>query len=100
MSDVQQSIEAIWRIESAKLIAVLTRLMGDVGLAEDLAQEALLAALEHWPRSGIPDHPGAWLITTAKHRGVDILRRNRRLEDKHRELEHELAGFRRRGRPR
>lgn len=91
MSDVQRSIEAIWRIESAKLIAILSRLMGDVGLAEDLAQEALLAALEHWPGSGIPDNPGAWLITTAKRRGLDILRRERRIEDKHREIEHDLA---------
>ncbi|HKV69803.1 MAG TPA: RNA polymerase sigma factor [Gemmatimonadales bacterium] len=92
MSDIQQSIEAVWRIESAKVIAVLTRLMGDVGLAEDLAQEALLAALEHWPASGIPDHPGAWLITTARNRGLDILRRERRLEDKHREIEADLTG--------
>jgi RNA polymerase sigma factor (sigma-70 family) len=91
MSDVRQSIEAIWRIESARVIAILTRLMGDVGLAEDLAQEALLAALEHWPRSGIPDHPGAWLITTAKHEGLDILRREHRIEDKHREIEVDLT---------
>jgi len=92
MSDVQQSIEAVWRIESAKVIAVLTRLMGDVGLAEDLAQEALLAALEHWPETGIPDNPGAWLITTAKHRGLDILRRERRIDDKHQEVAYELSG--------
>ena len=93
MTDVRQSIEAIWRIESAKLIAVLTRLMGDVGLAEDLAQEALLAAIERWPATGIPDNPGAWLMTTAKHRGIDHLRRDRRVADKHQELEHELAGL-------
>jgi len=91
MSDVQQSIGAIWRIESAKVIAILTRLMGDVGLAEDLAQEALLAALEHWPTSGLPDNPGAWLITTAKHRGLDILRREHRIEDKHREIARDLS---------
>ena len=91
MTDIQQGIEAVWRIESAKVIAVLTRLMGDVGLAEDLAQEALLAALEHWPASGTPDHPGAWLITTARNRGLDILRRERRLEDKHREIEADLS---------
>ena len=89
--DIRQAIEAIWRIESSKVIAALTRLMGDVGLAEDLAQEALLAALERWPATGVPDNPGAWLMTTARHRGLDILRRERRLQDKHRQIESELA---------
>lgn len=91
MSDIQQTVEVIWRMESAKLIAVLTRLMGDVGLAEDLAQEALLTALERWPQSGIPDNPGAWLITTARNRGLDVLRRERRGDEKHRELGNDLA---------
>jgi RNA polymerase sigma-70 factor, ECF subfamily len=89
--EIRQGIEAIWRIESPRLIATLTRLMGDVGLAEDLAQEALLTALEHWPDAGVPDNPGAWLTTTAKHRGLDLLRRERRLEDKHRQIGSELA---------
>lgn len=91
MRDIQQTVEAIWRIESAKLIAVLTRLMGDVGMAEDLAQEALLTALERWPETGIPDNPGAWLITTARNRGLDILRRERRGDEKYRELGSDLA---------
>jgi RNA polymerase sigma-70 factor, ECF subfamily len=70
-----RTIEAVWRIESARLIAGIARLVRDVGLAEDLAQEALLAALEQWPESGVPDNPGAWLMATAKHRGIDRLRR-------------------------
>jgi RNA polymerase sigma-70 factor, ECF subfamily len=73
--DVQRTIEAVWRIESARLIAGIARLVRDVGLAEDLAQEALVAALEQWPESGVPDNPGAWLMATAKHRGIDRLRR-------------------------
>ncbi|HEX6669186.1 MAG TPA: sigma factor, partial [Gemmatimonadales bacterium] len=72
-TDTHRTIEAVWRIESARLIAGLTRLVGDVGLAEDLAQDALVAALERWPRSGIPDKPGAWLMATAKHRAIDQL---------------------------
>ena len=90
MSDAHRAIEAVWRIESAKLIAGLTRLVGDVGLAEDLAQDALVAALETWPASGVPDNPGAWLMATAKHRGIDALRRNKRLVDKHAVLGAEL----------
>jgi RNA polymerase sigma-70 factor, ECF subfamily len=74
-ADVRRTIEAVWRIESARLIAGTARLVRDVGLAEDLAQEALVAALEQWPESGVPDNPGAWLMATAKHRGVDRLRR-------------------------
>jgi RNA polymerase sigma-70 factor (ECF subfamily) len=74
-ADVGRTIEAVWRIESARLIAGAARLVRDVGLAEDLAQEALVAALEEWPESGVPDNPGAWLMATAKHRGIDRLRR-------------------------
>ena len=74
-SDVKRTVEAVWRIESARLIAGTARLVRDVGLAEDLAQEALVAALEQWPESGVPDKPGAWLVATAKHRGIDRLRR-------------------------
>src|SRR6266849_4845284 len=85
------AIDAVWRIESARLIAGLTRLTGDVGLAEDLAQDALVAALERWPRSGVPDNPGAWLMATAKHRAIDQLRRGKMLDRKHEQLGHELA---------
>jgi len=85
------AIEAVWRIESAALIAGLTRIVRDVGLAEDLAQDALVAALECWPRSGVPDNPGAWLMATAKNRAIDRLRRDARLERKHEELARELA---------
>ena len=89
-SDTHRAIEAVWRIESAKVIAGLTRLTGDVGTAEDLAQDALVAALERWPESGVPDNPGAWLTATAKHRAIDMFRRGRLLERKHVELGHEL----------
>ena len=75
MTDATRAIEAVWRIESSRLIAGLARLTRDVGLAEDLAQDALVAALERWPRTGIPDNPGAWLTATAKHRAIDLLRR-------------------------
>jgi RNA polymerase sigma factor (sigma-70 family) len=85
-----RAIDAVWRIESAKLIGGLTRMVGDVGVAEDLAQDALLAALERWPDAGIPDNPGAWLMATAKHRAIDLFRRNQRLQRKHEELGHEL----------
>jgi RNA polymerase sigma factor (sigma-70 family) len=84
------AIDAVWRIESAKLIAGLARIVGDVGLAEDLAQDALVAALERWPESGVPDKPGAWLMATARHRAIDLFRRNKRLQRKHEELGHEL----------
>ena len=84
--DAHRAIDAVWRIESARLIAGLARLVRDVGLAEDLAQDALLAALEQWPQSGIPDNPGAWLMATAKHRAIDALRRGKMLERKHAEL--------------
>ena len=89
-SDTHRAIEAVWRIESAKVIAGLTRMVGDLGLAEDLAQDALVAALERWPESGVPDNPGAWLMATAKHRAIDVLRRGKLLERKHAELGHEL----------
>jgi RNA polymerase sigma-70 factor (ECF subfamily) len=88
--DTHRAIDAVWRIESAKLIAGLTRMVRDVGLAEDLAQDALVAALEQWPQSGVPDNPGAWLMATAKRRAIDMLRRNTMLERKHQQLGHEL----------
>ena len=89
-SDAHRAIDAVWRIESARLIAGLARIVRDVGLAEDLAQDALLAALEQWPGSGIPRNPGAWLMGTAKHRAIDLLRRRERLERKLELLGHEL----------
>jgi len=89
-SDAHRAIEAVWRIESARLIAGLTRIVRDIGVAEDLAQDALVAALEQWPESGVPDHPGAWLMATAKHRAIDALRRGKMLERKHEELGAEL----------
>jgi len=85
-TDVHRAIDAVWRIESARLIAGLARVVHDIGVAEDLAQDALIAALEQWPESGIPDNPGAWLMTTAKHRAIDFFRRNQLLERKHEEL--------------
>ena len=89
-SATHQAIEAVWRIESARLVAGLARIVRDVGLAEDLAQDALVAALERWPESGVPDNPGAWLMATAKHRAIDQLRRGKMLERKHAELGVEL----------
>jgi RNA polymerase sigma-70 factor, ECF subfamily len=88
---VHRTVEAAWRMESARLIAGLARLTGDVALAEELAQEALLAALENWPSSGVPDKPGAWLMAAAKFRAIDHFRRNQRLVEKHKQLEHEIA---------
>ena len=85
-TDTHRTIDAVWRIESARLIASLARIVRDVGVAEDLAQEALVAALEQWPESGVPDNPGAWLMGTAKHRAVDRLRRAEVHERKTREL--------------
>ncbi|WP_419871204.1 RNA polymerase sigma factor [Candidatus Pristimantibacillus sp. PTI5] len=85
-SATQRTIDAIWRIESAKLIAGLTRMVRDVGLAEDLAQDALVIALERWPVSGIPDNPGAWLMTTAKRRAIDFIRRSKVREQKYEEF--------------
>src|SRR5215470_17057801 len=89
-TETHRTIDAVWRIESARLIAALTRLLRDVGLAEELAQDALVAALEQWPQAGIPDNPGAWLMATAKHRAIDQLRRRRMLLRKHEALGHEL----------
>src|SRR2546421_7124305 len=89
-TDTHRAIDAVWRIESARLIAGLARVVRDVGLAEDLAQDALVAALEQWPESGVPDNPGAWLMATAKHRAIDLVRRNKRLQRKHEELGREL----------
>src|SRR5467141_3823461 len=89
-TDVHRTIDALWRIESGRLIAGLARLVRDVGRAEELAQDALVTALEQWPRSGIPDNPGAWLMATAKHRAIDHLRRARMLTRKHEALGHEL----------
>src|ERR1700678_175015 len=79
-------MDAVWRSELPRLIAGLTRMVRDVGGAEDLAQDALVAALEQWPESGVPQNPGAWLMATAKHRAIDLLRRNKRLERKHEEI--------------
>jgi RNA polymerase sigma factor (sigma-70 family) len=89
-AETHRAIEAVWRIESAKLIAGLTRMVRDVGLAEDAAQDALVAALQQWPSSGVPDNPGAWLMTIGKRRAIDLLRRNTRLDRKNEELAREL----------
>jgi RNA polymerase sigma factor (sigma-70 family) len=85
-TETHRAIEAVWRIESARLIASLTRIVRDVGRAEELAQDALVAALEQWPESGIPENPGAWLMSTAKHRAIDHFRRNALIDRKHEEL--------------
>jgi RNA polymerase sigma factor (sigma-70 family) len=90
---LHRTIEAVWRIERARVIAGLTRLTRDVGLAEDLAQEALVAALEQWPQSGVPDNPAAWLTATAKRRAIDLFRRNAVAERKHEELARELEAL-------
>ena len=90
-TDVQRTIDAVWRIESAKLIAALARLTRDVGLAEELAQDALVTALEQWPQTGIPDNPGGWLMATARNRGIDRLRHRQMLTRKHESLSAELA---------
>ncbi|MGZ8796673.1 MAG: RNA polymerase sigma factor [Thermoanaerobaculia bacterium] len=89
-ADIHRAIDAVWRIESGRLIAGLARIVRDVGLAEELAQDALVAALEQWPESGVPDKPGAWLMATAKHRAIDLLRRKTMLERKHEELGRDL----------
>jgi RNA polymerase sigma factor (sigma-70 family) len=90
ISATHRAINAVWRIESAKIIAGLARIVRDVGLAEDLAQDALVAALEQWPEQGVPDNPGAWLMATAKHRAIDRLRRGKLRERKHEEISREL----------
>jgi RNA polymerase sigma factor (sigma-70 family) len=89
--DVHRVVDAVWRMESARLLGALTRVTGDVGLAEELAQDALLAALEQWPADGVPDRPGAWLMATAKHRAIDTFRRNATLQRKTAELGRELT---------
>ena len=90
-ADTHRAIETVWRIESARLIAGLTRIVRDVGVAEELAQDALVAALEKWPESGIPENPGAWLMGTAKHRAIDFLRRGTLIVEKHEHLGREMA---------
>jgi RNA polymerase sigma factor (sigma-70 family) len=90
VAEVHRTIHAIFRIESPKLIAGLTRMLRDVGLAEELAQDALLVAIEQWPSAGVPDNPGAWLMTTAKRRAIDELRRRKRVQEKHEEIGHSL----------
>ncbi|HEX2029076.1 MAG TPA: RNA polymerase sigma factor [Nitriliruptorales bacterium] len=90
-TDPHRRVEAVWRIESARLIAALTHMVGDVGLAEDLAQDALVTALEQWPASGVPDNPGAWLMTVAKRRAIDRLRRDERLQRKVAELGRDMT---------
>jgi RNA polymerase sigma factor (sigma-70 family) len=89
-SDIQRTIDAVWRIESARLIAALARIVRDVGLAEELAQDALVAALEQWPATGVPDNPGAWLMTAAKRRAIDLVRRDKMRQRKHEALAREL----------
>ncbi|MDB4912212.1 MAG: polymerase sigma-70 factor, subfamily [Gemmatimonadetes bacterium] len=93
VTDAHRAIDAVWRIESARLIAGLARIVGDIGQAEDLAQDALVIALEKWPETGVPDNPGAWLMATAKHRAIDLLRRQKLLERKHEQLGHELDSY-------
>jgi RNA polymerase sigma factor (sigma-70 family) len=90
-TDIQRTMDAVWRIESPKVIAGLTRFVQDVGLAEDLAQDALVAALEQWPEKGVPENPGAWLMATAKHRAIDHFRRNQLQTRKHDELGRDFA---------
>lgn len=89
-SATHRAIDAVWRIESARIIAVVARMVHDIGLAEEIAQDTLVAALEKWPQAGVPDNPGAWFMATAKHRAIDHLRRNKLLERKHEEFDREL----------
>ncbi len=89
-TDTHRAIDAVWRIESAKVIAGVARIVRDVGIAEELAQDALVAALEQWPEDGVPENPGAWLMQAAKHRAIDLLRRNKRIGSKHEEIGREL----------
>src|SRR5271155_2516156 len=89
-ADTHRAIDAVWRIESARVIAGLARIVRDIGLAEELAHDALVAALEQWPAEGVPRNPGAWLMAAAKHRAIDLLRRNKLLERKHGEIGYRL----------
>src|SRR5260370_13221834 len=91
LSDRHRAIDAVWRIESASIIAGLTRIVRDVGVAEELAKDARAAALEQWPESGIPENPGAWLMGTAKHRAIDFLRRGTLIDRKHEVIGREMA---------
>src|SRR5262245_29988456 len=93
-TDTHRAIEAVWKIEAPRLIGALTRLVRDVGLAEDLAQDALLAALERWPETGVPDNPAGWLMAAAKHKAIDRIRREKRFEQKHAEIERALESSR------
>jgi RNA polymerase sigma factor (sigma-70 family) len=93
VTEATRAIEAVWRIESARLIAGLARMTGDVGLAEDMAQDALLAAMESWPETGVPDNPGAWLMATAKNRAIDRLRREKTYERKREEVAHDTGAL-------
>jgi RNA polymerase sigma factor (sigma-70 family) len=92
-SATHRAIDAVWRIEAAKIVAVVARMVRDVGVAEELAQDALVTALERWPQSGVPDNPAAWLMTTAKHRAIDRLRRDKLAERKHEEIGHDLEAL-------
>src|ERR1700754_3576680 len=91
MEATRARIDAIWRIESGRVIATVARLVRDVGLAEDLAQDAVVIALERWPQTGIPPNPGAWLTTTAKNRAIDLMRRDTTLQDKYAQLSRQLG---------
>src|SRR6185503_4566116 len=90
-TDINRTIDAVWRMEQAKVIAGLTRIVRDVGVAEELAQDALVAALKQWPESGVPTNPVVWLMEAAKHRAIDTLRRRTRVDRKHEEIGRELA---------
>ncbi len=96
-ADPKRTIETIYRIESARLIAGLARIVRDVGVAEELAQDALVTALEEWPRSGVPDNPGAWLMATAKNRAIDVVRRRKKIDEKHASVEHDMRERQKRG---
>jgi RNA polymerase sigma factor (sigma-70 family) len=93
VSEATGAVEAVWRIESARLVAALARMVGDVGLAEDMAQDALVAAMEKWPQTGVPDNPGAWLMATAKNRAIDRLRREKTYERKREEVAHDTGAL-------
>src|SRR4051794_37289681 len=92
--DTKRTIDTVWRIESPRLIAGLARIVRDVGLAEDLAHDALVAALEQWPSAGVPDNPGAWLMATARHRAIDLVRRSKLIDRKHEEMGQQLEAGR------
>ncbi len=89
-ADVRRRLDAVWRIESRRIVGALARMVGDLGLAEDLAQEAIADALVQWPESGVPDNPGAWLTTVAKRKAIDGWRRRERLDDRYRAMAHDL----------